>query len=217
MTKLQVFIADDHPVLLAGMRALLDADPGLQVVGEANDGRTALRMVTDLRPDIAVLDLSMPGMNGASVARQLRVDCPGCKVVVLTVHEDRAYLRELLEIGATGYVLKRSAAEELLRAVHAAAAGGVYLDPAIARLAVSVGPNRMREPAGGAGPELSDREVDVLRLTAVGHSNKSIATNLSIGVKSVDTYKARAMEKLGFRTRIDVVRYAIAKGWLAEC
>jgi DNA-binding NarL/FixJ family response regulator len=158
----------------------------------------------------------MPGLNGIEVARQLRQACPTCKVLALTVHEDGAYLRQLLEVGGVGYVLKRSAAEELLRALHAIAAGGVYLDPAIAGRVVGQHALKPADAAALVGPDLSDRELGVLRLTAVGHSNKTIAAELRIGVKTVETYKARAMGKLGFHSRVEVVRYALGKGWLAE-
>ncbi len=214
--RLRVFLADDHPVVLAGMRALVAGDPALEVVGEARDGRTALRLALELRPDVAVLDLSMPGLSGVDVARQLRTDCPQCRVLALTVHEDGAYLRQLLEIGAVGYVLKRSAAEELIRAIHAVAAGGIYLDPAIAARVVGPGPHKPAESAPSGAPELSEREIEVLRLTAAGHSNKMIASMLRIGLKTVDTYKARGMAKLGFHSRVEVVRYALGKGWLPE-
>jgi DNA-binding NarL/FixJ family response regulator len=215
MTRLRVFLADDHPVVLAGIKALLTADPDLEIVGEARDGQTALRMATELKPDVVVLDLSMPEMNGVDLSRHLRVECPGCKVLALTVHEDRSYVRKLLEVGAVGYVLKRSASEDLLRAIHAVAAGGLYLDPAIAGQAIGGAVDRPQDVAPG-GIELSDREVEVLRLTAVGHSNKAIAGILGIGVKSVETYKARAMEKLGFGSRVELVGYALSQGWLAK-
>jgi DNA-binding NarL/FixJ family response regulator len=215
MTRLRVFLADDHPVVLAGIKALLTADPDLEIVGEARDGQTALRMATELKPDVVVLDLSMPEMNGVDLSQHLRVECPGCKVLVLTVHEDRSYVRKLLEVGAVGYVLKRSASEDLLRAIHAVAAGGLYLDPAIAGQTIGGAVDRPQDVAPG-GIELSDREVEVLRLTAVGHSNKAIAGILGIGVKSVETYKARAMEKLGFGSRVELVGYALSQGWLAK-
>jgi len=212
----RVFLVDDHPVILAGVRALVGADAGVEVIGEAREGRTALRLAAELKPDVLVLDLSLPGLNGVEVARQLRTDCPNCKVLALTVHEDGAYLRQVLEAGGVGYVLKRSATDELIRAIHAVAAGGFYLDPAIAGRLVGYGQQKPQEPALPRAAELSERELDVLRLTSLGHSNKTIAGNLRIGVKSVETYKARAMAKLGFRTRVEVVRYALSKGWLAE-
>jgi DNA-binding NarL/FixJ family response regulator len=216
MPSLRVFLADDHPIVLAGLKALVAADPGIEVVGEARDGRTALRLATELSPDIVILDISMPGLNGVKVAQMLRTECPGCKVLALTVHEDRGYLRQLLEVGVAGYVLKRSAAEELIRAIYSVASGGLYLDPAVASKAVS----RSTPPVPGSEPgdnvDLSKREIDVLRLTASGHSNKSVAAELRIGVKTVETYKARAMEKLGFRTRVELVRYVVSKGWLID-
>ena len=213
-TPLRVFIADDHPVVLAGIRSLLDGNPEVEIIGEARDGENALRMALELKPAIMVLDLSMPRLNGVDVTRQLLAQLPNCKVVVLTVHEDRAYLRKLMEEGASGYVLKRSAAEDLLRAIHAVAAGGIYLDPSIAAHAIDRTPSRPSE-AAPSGPELSEREVEVLRLTAVGHSNKAIASILQISVKSIETYKARAMDKLGFHSRVELVGYAVEKGWLA--
>jgi DNA-binding NarL/FixJ family response regulator len=213
--RLRVFLADDHPIVLDGIKALIVADERLELVGQASDGPTALRRATELRPDVAVLDLSMPGLNGVEVSRQLLAACPLCRVVVLTVHEDAAYLRQLLDLGISGYVLKRSATEELLRSIHAAAAGGIYLDPAIAGRALHATVQRTpQEDADGA--HLSAREIEVLRLTASGHSNKAIAAKLTIGLKSVDTYKARAMAKLGFQGRVDVVRFALSRGWLTD-
>jgi DNA-binding NarL/FixJ family response regulator len=213
--SVRVFLADDHPLVLDGIKALIIADTELELVGEARDGTIALRRAIELQPDVAVLDLSMPGLNGIEVARKLREACPLCRVLILTVHEDGAYLRQLLDLGVAGYILKRSATDELRRAIHAVAAGGIYLDPAIAARAIGRSVTRQRGEADiGPAVDLSPREVDVLRLAAIGHSNKSIANTLQIGVKSVDTYKARAMEKLGFRNRIEVIRFALSKGWL---
>lgn len=213
----RVFLADDHPVVLSGIKALVAADDGLELVGEAQDGQTALRRAIELRPDVAVLDLSMPGLNGIEVTRKLLAVCPQCRVLVLTVHEDGAYLRQLLELGIAGYVLKRSATEELSRGIHAVAAGGLYLDPAIAGRALGRGGQPAQAAGeGGAVADLSTRELEVLRLAAIGHSNKTIAARLQIGVKSVETYKTRAMAKLGFRSRVEVVRFALSKGWLSE-
>jgi DNA-binding NarL/FixJ family response regulator len=212
----RVFLADDHPVVLEGIKALVVADAGLQLVGEACEGISALRQAIELQPDVAVIDLSMPGLTGIEVLRRLLAANPKCRVLILTVQEDGAYLRELLDLGVAGYVLKRSATEELRRAIHAVAAGGIYLDPAIAGRALGRDP----APAPPSGPEpagsvdLSAREVEVLRLTAIGQSNKSIAAMLGIGVKTVDTYKARAMAKLGFKSRVEVVRFALNRGWM---
>ena len=214
--SIRVFLADDHPVVLAGVKALVTAAEDLEVVGEAADGRTALRLATELKPDIAILDISMPGLNGVEIAEQLRVTCPQCKILALTVHEDRGYLRQLLDLGIAGYLLKRSAAEELVRAIRAVAAGGLYLDPAVAGKAMIGTPPRTTGSDIGETVELNEREISILRLTASGHSNKAMATELGLAVKTIETYKARAMGKLGFRTRVELVRYAVSRGWLAE-
>jgi DNA-binding NarL/FixJ family response regulator len=209
-----VFLADDHPIVMAGIKALVTEDARFQVVGQASDGLDAVKQAIALQPDALVLDISMPGLNGLEVAERLRTDAPGCRILALTVHEDRGYLRQLLASGVAGYLLKRSAADELIRALLAIAGGGLYLDPAIAGLAVNLNTTpQSHEVAGSA--DLSPREEDVIRLTASGHSNKSVAAVLGVGVKSIETYKARAMEKLGLRTRVDLVRYAVTQGWLA--
>jgi DNA-binding NarL/FixJ family response regulator len=210
----RVLMVDDHPVVLAGLKALVEADPDFQVVGNARDGRTALRLAKQLLPDVVVLDISMPEMNGIEVATALLAERPECRVLVLTVHEDRAYLRQLVEAGVSGYLLKRSASEELIRALHAVVSGGMYLDPAIAGKVVGRTAKGAVHPQLGQAAELSERETDVLRLVAGGHSNKEISARLNISVKTVETYKARAMEKLGYRSRVELVRYAADQGWL---
>jgi DNA-binding NarL/FixJ family response regulator len=214
MTRIRILVADDHHLVLAGLKALVRNDPSIEVIGEAEDGPSALRLAIELKPDVIVLDLSMPGMNGVRVAQALRVQLPACHILVLSVHEDRAYLRRLLEIGVAGYVLKRSAPEELTGAVRAVAAGGTYLDPAIAGMVIGRGgqPGIVRRIDCSA--ELSARETEVLQLAAAGYTNKEVSMRLRIGVKTVETYKSRAMEKLGLDTRAELVRYAIVKGWL---
>ncbi|WP_437963124.1 response regulator transcription factor [Sorangium sp. So ce260] len=212
--KLRIFVADDHPIFRSGLRSYLDAQPDMEVVGEASDGADAVQRVLDLRPDVAVVDVSMPGMSGARATEQLRRDCPAVKVLALSAHEDRGYVQQLLAAGAAGYVVKRAAAEELARAIRVVAAGKTYLDPDIAGPLVA---SRVRSPAGGpvAAAELSDREAEVLKQIARGHAVKQIAANLDLGVRTVETYKARGMEKLGLKTRAEVVRYALQQGWLA--
>ena len=212
----RVLMVEDHPAVLAGLKALIGADPEFAIVGEARDGRTALRMATQLAPDVVVLDISLPEMNGVELAAALRAERPEIRVLVLTVHEERAYLRQLVELGVSGYLLKRSAADELPRAIHAVASGGMYLDPAIAGKVVGGLARGAARPQAGQAAELSERETDVIRLVASGHSNKAISARLSISVKTVETYKARAMEKLGLRSRVDVVRYAAGQGWPRE-
>jgi DNA-binding NarL/FixJ family response regulator len=214
MTRIRIFLADDHAVVREGLKALVDTQPDLEVIGEAADGASACEQVVRLRPDVVVLDVSMPGLSGAAAAERLRGECPQVKVLALTVHEDKSYLRQLLEAGAAGYVLKRAAAEELIRAIRAVAAGGVYLDPAMAGKVVG---GFVRKPPGQPSsnePDLSERETAVVRLIAAGHSNKEIAGRLEISVKTVETYKARSLEKLGLHSRADLVRYCLQQGWL---
>jgi DNA-binding NarL/FixJ family response regulator len=186
----------------------------VQVIGEAVDGQSALQLATELKPDVIVLDLSMPGMNGIRVAQGLRLRCPCCRILILSVHEDRAYLGQVLDVGVSGYVLKRSAPEELIAAIRAVAAGGVYLDPAIAGMIVGRGSRPSFARYIERSAELSTRETEVLRLAAAGYANKEVSSRLRVGVKTIETYKARAMEKLGLETRAELVRYAIVKGWL---
>lgn len=212
MAKLRIFLADDHAVVREGLKRLIDAAPDMEVIGEAETGREAVDKATLAQPDILVVDLSMPELNGAQVTVELKRSSPKIAVLALTVHEDKSYLRELLEAGAVGYVLKRAAADELLRAIRAVAAGGLYVDPHIAAKLVSsfVAP----KANFSAVTELSERETSVLRLIAQGHSNKEIGVQLSISVKTVETYKARSMEKLGLRSRVDIIRTASERGWL---
>ena len=213
MSPVRIALVDDHPVVLAGIRALLQGVPEVELVGEASTGATGLKAICDCSPDIAVIDLSLPDISGMELARQIRRQCPHVKVIALTVHEDRAYVHPVLEAGAKGYLLKRSAADELLRAIRAVDQGDIYLDPTIAEKAVVAAPALAvsNEDSG----ELSPREEDVLRLVAQGFSNKQIAGQLEVSVKSVETYKARAAEKKGLRSRADIVRYGIRQGWLA--
>ena len=204
--RIRVFFADDHPIVLDGIKALIAEDAQLDLVGSA----------LDVRPDVVVLGLSMPGMSGIEVARKLLAACPSSRVLLLTVHEDAAYFRQALEIGIVGYVLKRTATEELNRGIHAVAAGAVYLDPAIAERALGTAARQIPIRADAlSGVELSLREAEVARLTAAGYSAKTIALKLQIGVKSVETYKKRCMTKLGFQSRVELIHYAIGKGWLS--
>ena len=213
MTRLRVVLADDHPIVLAGIRALLGETSDLEVVGHAANGQAALELIVATAPDVAVVDISMPGLSGIELARRVAQDCPAVRLLALTVHEDQAYLQQMLAAGACGYLLKRSAAEELARAIRAVAAGGLFLDPAVAGKALA-------SPVIPGAPDptaaLSPREEDVLRHTAQGLSNKEIGGRLEISTKTVETYKARAVEKLGLRSRSDIVRYAARHGWLNE-
>src|SRR5215469_7855738 len=189
MRRTRIVLADDHPLIVAGLNALLQDDPTVEIVGHAFDGQSALRLAAELKPDVMILDLSMPGMNGVRVAQTLRGQSQNCSVLVLSVHEDRAYLRRLLELGVSGYVLKRSASEQLITAIRSVAAGGIYLDPEIAGMAIGRELNAKCSSNVGQTVELSNREIEVLRLAAAGYSNKEVSSRLQIGVKTVETYK----------------------------
>ena len=206
-------MADDHPVVLAGVRSLLDAAEDMVVVGEAVDGHAAVRLATALQPDVMVLDISMSGLGGAKVAGLLRVSSPRTRILIHTVHEDIGYLRQMLELGVSGYILKRSSGDQLVGSIRAVADGGVYIDPLIAGKLVG-GSKQKGEVEIGLGGDLSEREREVLKLTATGHSLKEVAAQLQVSVKSVETYKARGMEKLGFDSRVELLRYASSNGWL---
>jgi DNA-binding NarL/FixJ family response regulator len=214
MDKLRIFIADDHALLRDGLKALVNCQPDMEVVGEAENGQIVLEQIRGLQPDIVLMDISMPGMNGAQATRQLKRISPSVKVLGLTAHEDNSYCRHMLEAGASGFLLKRAAAEQLIQAIHIIARDGCYVDPAFAGKILS---NFIRPTkATTEGKELSEREAEVLRLIAWGHSNKEIAIRLDISIKTVETYKARLVEKLQLTSRTEMVRYALRRGWLQD-
>jgi DNA-binding NarL/FixJ family response regulator len=214
MPRIDVVLADDHETVRQGLILLVDAQPDMRVVGEAGDGDTAVARVEQLRPTVAVVDVSMPGMNGLEATRRIRRVAPETAVVALTRYDDHAYVQELLAAGALGYVLKQSSSQELLRAIRAAAGGHQYLDVA---LGTRVSPGMVRHPrAEPARGGVSAREAEVLRMMALGHSNKDIAAALKVAVKTVEVHKANAMRKLELHGRIDVVRYALLQGWLKD-
>ncbi|HYK19404.1 MAG TPA: response regulator transcription factor [Pyrinomonadaceae bacterium] len=216
MTKLRVFVADDHAVLRDGLKALVNGQPDMEVVGEADNGRVALERAKELMPDILLMDISMPDLNGVAAAELLRQECPTIKILVLTAYKDKGYLDRFLKIGASGYVLKFSAADELIGAIRQVAAGEVYLDPEIADR-ITDGYVRSRFLKGEIRQrELTMREEEVLRLIAQGHSNKEISNQLKIAVKTVESHKANLMQKLELRTRTEIVRYAVRQGWLQD-
>ncbi len=210
---LRLLLVDDHAVVREGLRSLLASDPRFEIVGEASEGESALAAANTLRPDVVVMDISLPGMNGVQTTRRLKSQQPDTRVVALTVHEEGGYLRSLLDAGASGYVLKRSAASELVRALEVVGDGGTYLDPGVT--SQLVGRLVRTAPHIGPAPMLSEREAEVVRLVAQGYSNKEIASKLEVSVKTVETYRYRAVDKLGLRSRADLVRYAVERGWLA--
>ena len=213
--KIRIVLADDHPIVLDGLRNLIRAEADFELVGEAASGLSALKIVREQRPDVAVLDISMPELNGIVLSRRLAGEMPALRLLVLTLHEDRAYLNQALEAGVRGYVLKRSAVENLVQAIRAVMVGGLYIDPAIVgRVFENKQVNKRLAARKGVAPALTDREADVLKMAALGFTNKEIASRLDVGVKSIETYKARGLEKLGLKTRAELVRYASGQGWL---
>lgn len=214
--KLRVLVADDHNVVRAGLRALINAQADMEVVAEAADGEDACLRTAESEPDVAVMDVSMPVLGGAFATERIKRLLPGVKVLALTVHEDRSYLQQILQAGASGYVLKRAAAEELIQAIRSVARGGTYLDPALADKVLGGLFGRPVPTGHPPGWGLSDREEEVLRLIAHGYTNREIAARLELSVKTVETHKARAMEKLGLSGRAGLVAYAIRQGWLTE-
>ena len=214
-TTTRITLSDDHPILLSGLRNLIVAEQDFALVGEATDGIEALNIIRKEQPDIAILDISMPKLNGIVLARRLADELPAVRVVILTLHEERAFLKQALEAGARGYLLKRSAAGNLIPAIRAVVMGGTYVDPAIVGRVFDSTPKR-KDRSVADTPELTDRETEALKSSAIGFTNKEIAAHLGIGIKSVETYKARGMEKLELNTRAELVRYASAQGWLAN-
>jgi len=213
--KLRVLLADDHNVVRAGLRALIDAQDDMEVVAEAADGEAACRLAAELRPDVAVLDVSMPLLGGAQATERIVRERPETRVLALTVHEDRGYLQQLMQAGASGYLLKRAAADDLIHAIRTVARGGTYLDPALAGKVLGGLVGRAAPAGSPQAAALSDREEEVLRLNARGHTNREIAAQLDVSVKTVETHKARGMEKLGVDSRAGIVAHAIRAGWMA--
>lgn len=216
MNRIRVMLVDDHRIMRQGLRSLIESEDDLEVVAEAGDGQTALAVLEAARPDVLILDISMPGMSGIVLLERLRQQRQAPRALVLSAYADSSYIRQVLEAGAVGFVLKRSAAEELINAIRMVVAGGTYLDPAVAgKVAagyVETSKGRVPRKAG----KLTQREREVLRDVARGYSNKEIANRLGIGVKTVETHKANALEKLELHSRADAVRYALHQGWLTD-
>ena len=216
MAPLRILIADDHAIVRQGLKLLIDSQPDMKVIAEAASGDAVLQQAAAVKPDVVIMDISMPGINGLVATRMLKQRQPETTIVALSRHEEKTYLEELLRAGASAYVLKQSAPTEFLRAVRAVAAGGIYLDPSMTpQVADGLLASRPRA-TGDAGAKLTERESEVLRLVAVGHSNVEIAEKLLISVKTVEVHKTNAMRKLGLIGRVEVIRYGVLQGWLYD-
>jgi len=211
MDIIRILLVDDHAILREGIRALLEDEPDMAVIGEAEDGRTAVRLACQLKPDVVLMDIAMPLLNGLEATRQIRHDCPGVNVLILTMHENDEYIHQALTNGAKGYILKDATAHELIDAIHAIQRGEAILSPAITRLVIE---NYLRW--GGIQKDsstngLSPREREVLQLIAEGYSNKHIAEILCISIKTVQTHRMNLMAKLDLHNRADLIKYAIQR------
>jgi two-component system, NarL family, response regulator NreC len=213
MNRIRVLIADDHALLRAGLRALLEAQPDIAVVAEAESGIVVERLCTELAPDIVLMDLAMPGRGGVAAAEDVRRACPDTKVLVLTMHDDEAYARQAALAGASGYVLKKALATELVAAIRTVHGGGRHVAAELAEAFSAVGAARQpgRSAAGGLD-RLSEREREVVSAVALGHTNAEIGRRLHISEKTVEAHRAHILRKLGLRTRADLVRFAIEHG-----
>ncbi len=214
--KLRILITEDHLTVREGIKLLVNSQPDMEVVGEAGDGEIAITEAARLSPDIILMDVSMPNLNGLKATKKLRRLNPDVKILTLTRHTEDGYLQQLIGAGANGYVLKQSAPTELITAIRSVAAGNAYLDPTLTRKVMGGYVNRATSLRGENKGDLTDRENEVLRLISFGHSNKEIGVQLELSVKTIEAHKANAMRKLGIASRIDIVRYAILQNWLHD-
>jgi two-component system response regulator NreC len=208
---ISILIADDHAIVRTGLRALLRSEAGLQLVGEATGGYEAIELVGKTRPDILILDLSMPDLDGIAVTRQLKPEYPDLLILILTVHGDEAMLREAIRAGASGYIVKHAAEAELIAAIETIRRGDLYVDPAMLRVLLVESPKPRTEQPASPDP-LTPRETDVLKLIVQGYTNRQVGEELGISVRTVEGHRANLLEKLGLRTRVELVRYARERG-----
>ena len=212
----RILLAEDHVTVREGIKLLVNNQPDMEVIGEADNGEAAISEAKRLKPDMVVLDISMPKLNGLAATKRLKRLLPEVKIVTLTRHTDDGYLQQLIKAGVNGYVLKQSAPSELISAIRAVSEGKSYIDAALTNKVMGGYVGRSASLRGENPNEITDREAEIIRLIAWGYSNKEIAGQLGISVKTVEAHKANSMRKLGMTSRIDIVRYAILQGWLQQ-
>ena len=213
MSAIRLVIADDHATIRDALKLLLGSQPDLQVVGEATNGEQALEAAVALRPDVLLMDVSMPGMNGLQATAAVKSRVPSVNILTLTRHAEESYLGELLRAGASGYALKQSSSTELINAIRTVASGRPYLDPELngGLLGLFVQGRTLKKP-----PDLTPRETEVLKMTAWGYGNKDIASRLGLSVKTVEVHKTNGMRKVGMTSRLQLVRFALLRGWFKD-
>lgn len=214
--KTRILLAEDHGTVREGIKLLVNAQPDMEVVGEAGNGVVLLEEAQRLHPDMVVMDISMPEMNGLAATKKLRRLTSRIKILTLTRHTDVGYLQQLIKAGVNGYVLKQSAPTELIRAIRTVNEGKSYIDTALTEKVMGAYLGRADALRGDKAGEITGREAEILRLVAWGHSNKEIAAHLDLSVKTVEAHKTNTMKKLGMTSRIDIVRYALLQGWLQD-
>jgi DNA-binding NarL/FixJ family response regulator len=210
---IRVLLAEDHTIVRKGLRSLLDAEATITIVGEAEDGRQAVEQVEQLLPDVVVMDIGMPGLNGLEATRQIKKRFPDVQVLILTVHTDQEYVLQVLRAGASGYLVKQAAPTDLVSAIQAAHGGGVFLSPSISRTVVEEYVEQAATTEElDSYDKLTDREREVLQLIAEGHSTRQIAAQLHVSGKTVETHRAHLVDKLDLHTTAELTQYAIRKG-----
>lgn len=217
MNKIRVLITEDHKTVRRGLKMIIAAETDMEVVGEADNGHEALKLAQELQPDVIIMDISMPVLNGIEATTEIKKAAPSVKILTLTRHADKAYIHKLMQSGVSGYVLKQSEADELLRAIRKIAGGGNYLDPAITEMVFDICTTKQVKELGEIQfVRLSDRESEVLRLISRGYSNKEISVQLKTSIKTIETQKAAALRKLNISGRTEIINYAILQGWLKD-
>ena len=214
MNKIKVLLAEDHTIVRKGLRALLDRDIGIKIVGEAEDGREAVRKVEKLQPDVVVMDIAMPGLNGLEATRQIKKRFPGIKIIILTVHSNEEYVLQTLRAGASGYLVKKAAPADLIEAIHSVYKGNSFLSPSISKTVIDeyIRQAETKSERDIIYEKLTNREREVFQLIIEGHKNREIANLLHVSIKTVETHKAHIMDKLNVSGTSELIRYCYDKG-----